>query len=205
MNDAIDKYLAMRLNTLNALDLNSLATSCSSTDGGSSSSSYIDDLLSMKPSPAMTNATTGTTSPNVTENVHVPTCEHVAEIVGRQGCKIKALRAKTNTYIKTPQRTEPPMFTITGRREDVLEARAEIQLAADHFTQIRASRRGSCGSSSSEVSVCQPASLSLSESVAGATGVLNDVTLLTAALMSTSSNQLLSQGKFMFFLHALLF
>ncbi|XP_061671563.1 RNA-binding protein MEX3B isoform X4 [Syngnathoides biaculeatus] len=41
---------------------------------------------------------------NMTECVPVPSSEHVAEIVGRQGCKIKALRAKTNTYIKTPVR-----------------------------------------------------------------------------------------------------
>ena len=81
------------------------------------------------------------TSQNITESVPVPSSEHVAEIVGRQGCKIKALRAKTNTYIKTPIRGEQPQFVITGRREDVITAKREIQLAADHFSQIRA-RRG---------------------------------------------------------------
>lgn len=80
---------------------------------------------------------------NVTESVEVPTSEHVAEIVGRQGCKIKALRAKTNTYIKTPIRGEDPIFVVTGRLEDVREAKREIECAADHFTQIRASRRHS--------------------------------------------------------------
>ncbi|GMR54351.1 hypothetical protein PMAYCL1PPCAC_24546 [Pristionchus mayeri] len=78
---------------------------------------------------------------NITETVEVPSSEHVAEIVGRQGCKIKALRAKTNTYIKTPIRGEEPVFTVTGRIEDVAEAKKEIELAADHFTQIRASRK----------------------------------------------------------------
>ena len=87
-------------------------------------------------------------SQNITESVPVPSSEHVAEIVGRQGCKIKALRAKTNTYIKTPVRGEQPMFVITGRKEDVLTAKHEIQLAADHFSQIRA-RRGSSSSSGS--------------------------------------------------------
>lgn len=82
-------------------------------------------------------------SQNITESVPVPSSEHVAEIVGRQGCKIKALRAKTNTYIKTPIRGEAPMFVITGRREDVLTAKREIQLAADHFSQIRAKRGSS--------------------------------------------------------------
>ena len=65
------------------------------------------------------------------------------------GCKIKALRAKTNTYIKTPVRGEDPVFIITGRPEDVSVAKKEILQAADHFSQIRASRRSSCVSPSS--------------------------------------------------------
>lgn len=82
-------------------------------------------------------------SVNMTECVAVPTSEHVAEIVGRQGCKIKALRAKTNTYIKTPVRGEDPVFVITGRREDVVLAKREILSAAEHFSQIRAQRKNS--------------------------------------------------------------
>ena len=67
------------------------------------------------------------------------------------GCKIKALRAKTNTYIKTPVRGEEPVFVVTGRKEDVGAAKREILSAAEHFSQIRASRRnnntnGSAGS-----------------------------------------------------------
>ncbi|CAH1796612.1 unnamed protein product [Owenia fusiformis] len=80
-------------------------------------------------------------SANMTECVPVPSSEHVAEIVGRQGCKIKALRAKTNTYIKTPVRGEEPVFVVTGRREDVALAKHEILSAAEHFSQIRATRR----------------------------------------------------------------
>lgn len=60
-----------------------------------------------------------------------------------KGCKIKALRAKTNTYIKTPVRGEESVFVVTGRKEDVEAAKSEILSAADHFTQIRASRRHS--------------------------------------------------------------
>ncbi|XP_012561659.2 RNA-binding protein MEX3B [Hydra vulgaris] len=82
-------------------------------------------------------------SMNTTECVPVPSSEHVAEIVGRQGCKIKALRSKTNTYIKTPVRGEEPVFVVTGRKEDVHLAKREIMQAADHFSQIRASRRNS--------------------------------------------------------------
>lgn len=59
------------------------------------------------------------------------------------GCKIKALRAKTNTYIKTPVRGEEPVFVVTGRKEDVTRAKREILSAAEHFSQIRASRK--CG------------------------------------------------------------
>lgn len=89
-------------------------------------------------------------SQNMTECVPVPSSEHVAEIVGRQGCKIKALRAKTNTYIKTPVRGDEPVFIITGRKEDVYVAKKEILSAADHFSQIRAARKqqGSVSSSS---------------------------------------------------------
>ncbi|KAF7668117.1 hypothetical protein LDENG_00029240 [Lucifuga dentata] len=79
-------------------------------------------------------------SANTTECVAVPSSEHVAEIVGRQGCKIKALRAKTNTYIKTPVRGEQPVFVVTGRKEDVAMAKREILSAAEHFSLIRASR-----------------------------------------------------------------
>ncbi|KAG5847889.1 hypothetical protein ANANG_G00131010 [Anguilla anguilla] len=75
-------------------------------------------------------------SVNMTECVPVPSSEHVAEIVGRQGCKIKALRAKTNTYIKTPVRGEEPVFIVTGRREDVEMAKREILSAAEHFSMI---------------------------------------------------------------------
>ncbi|NXG25819.1 MEX3C ligase, partial [Grallaria varia] len=68
------------------------------------------------------------------------------------GCKIKALRAKTNTYIKTPIRGEEPVFVVTGRKEDVSMAKREILSAAEHFSLIRASRHrggttvgGPCG------------------------------------------------------------
>uniref|UniRef100_A0A0K8V5A1 RNA-binding protein MEX3B n=1 Tax=Bactrocera latifrons TaxID=174628 RepID=A0A0K8V5A1_BACLA len=80
-------------------------------------------------------------SQNMTECVPVPSSEHVAEIVGRQGCKIKALRAKTNTYIKTPVRGEEPVFVVTGRKEDVAKAKREILSAAEHFSLIRATRK----------------------------------------------------------------
>lgn len=66
------------------------------------------------------------------------------------GCKIKALRAKTNTYIKTPARGEDPVFSISGRPDHVQSAKWEIIAAADHFSQIRASRPSSTSSNSSQ-------------------------------------------------------
>ncbi|XP_009073664.1 PREDICTED: RNA-binding E3 ubiquitin-protein ligase MEX3C, partial [Acanthisitta chloris] len=54
-------------------------------------------------------------------------------------CKIKALRAKTNTYIKTSVHGEEPIFVVTGRKEDVAMAKREILSAAEHFSMIRAS------------------------------------------------------------------
>ena len=53
------------------------------------------------------------------------------------------MRAKTNTYIKTPVRGEDPVFVITGRKEDVAVAKQEILSAANHFSQIRAQRKNS--------------------------------------------------------------
>ncbi|XP_044309392.1 RNA-binding protein MEX3D [Varanus komodoensis] len=88
-------------------------------------------------------------SVNMTECVSVPSSEHVAEIVGRQGCKIKALRAKTNTYIKTPVRGEDPVFIVTGRKEDVELAKREILSAAEHFSVIRATRNKASGGTGS--------------------------------------------------------
>merc|ERR1712117_130332 len=82
----------------------------------------------------------GLSAPNVTRHVIVPSSEHVAEIVGRQGCKIKALRNKTNTYIKTPGRGEDPLFIITGQMSNVEDAVTEIERASAHFTNIRATR-----------------------------------------------------------------
>jgi hypothetical protein len=108
------------------------------------------------PPPSLLSSSTydsiGKKSQNMTECVSVPSSEHVAEIVGRQGCKIKALRTKTNTYIKTPVRGDQPLFIITGRKEDVYQAKKEILSAAEHFSQIRAARKQNSSSTSSNSS-----------------------------------------------------
>ncbi|CAH1223264.1 unnamed protein product [Diabrotica balteata] len=80
---------------------------------------------------------------DIVEETKIQWCRMVDEIrtSSRKGCKIKALRAKTNTYIKTPVRGEEPVFVVTGRKEDVAKAKREILSAAEHFSQIRASRK----------------------------------------------------------------
>ena len=72
------------------------------------------------------------------------------------GCKIKALRAKTNTYIKTPVRGEEPVFIITGRPEDVSAAKREVLAAAEHFTQIRAAKNAHTNSRQSPTARSSP-------------------------------------------------
>jgi hypothetical protein len=80
----------------------------------------------------------------VTELVEVPSSEHVAEIIGRDGHKIKELREKTKTFIRTPTRGQEPVFLICGAPEDVLLAKTEIAASAEYFTMLR-SMRGRCG------------------------------------------------------------
>lgn len=42
-------------------------------------------------------------------------------------------------------RGEEPVFVVTGRKEDVTKAKKEILSAAEHFSQIRASRKNMAG------------------------------------------------------------
>lgn len=118
------------------------SSGCPGTGTGNGTTNDPDPLQT---APAVFEEARSKKSQNMTECVPVPSSEHVAEIVGRQGCKIKALRAKTNTYIKTPVRGEEPVFVVTGRKEDVARAKREILSAAEHFSQIRASRKSSLG------------------------------------------------------------
>jgi len=117
-----------------ALELHALGlggAGAQSGAGGEMDSDEDEDLSALAPPKR---------SQNTTEIITVPSSEHVAEIVGKQGCKIKLLRQKTNTYIKTPGRGDNPQFVITGRWSDVQTATTEIREAAQHFTQLRAER-----------------------------------------------------------------
>lgn len=62
----------------------------------------------------------------IEELVEVPNAEYVALIVGRNGHKIKAIRERTGTFIKTPLRNEAPVFRIAGTVQKVSSAKKEI-------------------------------------------------------------------------------
>lgn len=61
----------------------------------------------------------GSRRPSEDKRVHTTKCISVpvlsvTETVSCQSCKMKSLRAKTNTYIKTPVRGEESTFVVTG-------------------------------------------------------------------------------------------
>jgi len=76
-------------------------------------------------------------SNSVSERVAVPTSDHAAEIIGKNGCKIKELRRLTNTYIKSPVRNQETEFLVTGTPENVSLVKEYILQQAQHFTDLR--------------------------------------------------------------------
>nr|XP_027202463.1 GATA zinc finger domain-containing protein 7-like [Dermatophagoides pteronyssinus] len=156
MSDQQQQQQSNNMNQLRSSTVNSLLNALNNINGNNNNNHHQNNDHQMMLKAAIANATPVSTttsatamtmkrSQNTTECVPVPSSEHVAEIVGRQGCKIKALRAKTNTYIKTPVRNEEPVFVVTGRKEDVNAAKREILSAAEHFSQIRAQRKNNPG------------------------------------------------------------
>ncbi|CAG2108692.1 unnamed protein product [Medioppia subpectinata] len=94
--------------------------------------------------------------PLVTEVVRVPSVEHVAQIVGRSGSKIKYLRAETNTCIKTPYRGDDPAFVVTGRPDSVRMAVNAIEKASQHFSYLMDGRSNVCAVGEVTISVTVP-------------------------------------------------
>ncbi|KAH7645449.1 kh domain containing protein 2 [Dermatophagoides farinae] len=74
------------------------------------------------------------------ETVSVENSGHVAQIVGKNGCKIKHLRAKYDCYIHTPTANEEPVFIISGNKDKVLAVKQEIIKADSHFANIKEER-----------------------------------------------------------------
>ncbi|OTF71781.1 hypothetical protein BLA29_004230 [Euroglyphus maynei] len=72
--------------------------------------------------------------------VSVESSGHVAQIVGKNGCKIKHLRAKYGTYIRTPSADAEPVFIIRGLKDNVLAVKEEIMKADRHFAGIKEAR-----------------------------------------------------------------
>lgn len=105
---------------------------------------------------------------HVTECVTVPTSKHVAQILGKKGCKIRALRDSTCTYIRSPLPKEEPVFIVKGRKADVIQAVNAIRSASDFFTFLESEKestqKAAISSSRGEVIVVK---LSIPETVVG--------------------------------------
>lgn len=89
------------------------STSSSNSSSSSCSSSNIDE-------------------DQVTLSVKVP-YHVVGLVVGPKGATIKRIQQKTNTYIVTPSRDKEPHFQVTGSKDNVDQARIEI----DHYIAAR--------------------------------------------------------------------
>lgn len=76
------------------------------------------------------------------EKVFVASNEHAAEIIGSQGKKIKRIAKDTQTFIKCPSPTHPPIFEIYGHRKHlIVRAKRDIQRFADHFDKMKNKKR----------------------------------------------------------------
>jgi len=69
--------------------------------------------------------------------VPVPSSDHVAEIVGKRGCKILFLMDATKVKIVTPRRDEQPIFKVSGDQFAVDAACKLIVEAAEQISKIQ--------------------------------------------------------------------
>lgn len=79
----------------------------------------------------------------VTECVTVPSSKHVAQILGKKGSKIRALRETTKTYIRSPLPKEEPVFIVKGKKEDVADAVKALRSASDFFSSLEYQKEAS--------------------------------------------------------------
>lgn len=76
------------------------------------------------------------------EKVFVASNEHAAEVIGKHGRKIKRIAKDTQTFIKCPCPTHPPIFEIYGHRKHLItRAKRDIQRFADHFDKMKNKKR----------------------------------------------------------------
>lgn len=76
----------------------------------------------------------------ITDCVWVPTSKHVAQILGKKGCKIRALRETTNTIIRSPLPKEEPVFVIKGKKDGVSAAVKAIKSGSEFYTALDAKK-----------------------------------------------------------------
>ena len=77
----------------------------------------------------------------VEAEVPVPSSDHVAEIVGKRGCKILFLMNTIQVKIVTPRRDQQPIFKVSGERFAVVAFCKLIVEAAEHFSKIQEVRQ----------------------------------------------------------------
>lgn len=77
----------------------------------------------------------------VREFYFVASNEHAAEVIGRNGWKIKAISMKTGTTIKCPTPFDPPIFSIIGLKCNVNAAKKMIKGWADNFDRMKSKKR----------------------------------------------------------------
>ncbi|PAA55168.1 hypothetical protein BOX15_Mlig014899g2 [Macrostomum lignano] len=77
----------------------------------------------------------------ITERIQVPSSDHVAEIVGKNGLRIKQIREHLKVWVKTPTRDELPIFEVTGVPDKVAEAIRILQQMSEHFTRVQQERQ----------------------------------------------------------------
>lgn len=76
------------------------------------------------------------------KKVFVASNEHAAEVIGKQGRKIKRIAKDTQTFIQCPSPNDPPIFEIYGHKKYlILRAKRHIQRFADHFDKMKNKKR----------------------------------------------------------------
>lgn len=77
----------------------------------------------------------------IKESCFVASNEHAAEVIGRNGWKIKSIAFNSGASIECPTPTEAPIFHISGYKNNVTKAKKLIIMWADNFDRMRDRKR----------------------------------------------------------------
>lgn len=77
----------------------------------------------------------------IKKSCFVASNEHAAEVIGRNGWKIKSIAINSGAVIKCPTPTEAPIFYISGYKRNVERAKKMIKMWADNFDRMRDRKR----------------------------------------------------------------